>query len=56
MESGLPVDLGPTAVPKVRGVEVIVTSACVSPNDPAYFELHCFELDGLALLCAKAKN
>ncbi len=56
MERGLPVDLGPTAVLAVRGIDVIVTGACVSPNDPAYFELHGIELPRLGLLCAKAKN
>ncbi len=56
MERGLPVDLGPTAVLEFQGIEVIVTSACVSPNDPAYFALHGIELARLDLLCVKAKN
>ena len=56
MERGLPVDLGPTAVLEFLGIEIIVTSACVSPNDPAYFELHAIDLARLDLLCVKAKN
>ncbi len=61
MERGLPVDLGPTAVLDVAsggsgGIEVIVTSACVSPNDPAYFALHGIDPACLGLLCVKAKN
>jgi microcystin degradation protein MlrC len=56
MERGLPVDLGPTAVLDVLGIEVIVASACVSPNDPVYFALHGIELARLDLLCVKAKN
>jgi microcystin degradation protein MlrC len=56
MERGLPVDLGPTAVLAVEGINVVVTSACVSPNDPAYFMLHGIDLSRSGLLCAKAKN
>ncbi len=56
MERGLPVDLGPTAVLDVRGIEVILTSACVSPNDPAYFALRGVDPARCALLCVKAKN
>jgi microcystin degradation protein MlrC len=56
MERGLPVDLGPTAVLDVGGIQVIVTSACQSPNDPAYFELHGIDIRFVGLLCVKAKN
>lgn len=56
MERGLPVDLGPTAVLEVSGIEIIVTSACVSPNDDAYFALHGIDFARLDLLCVKAKN
>jgi microcystin degradation protein MlrC len=56
MERGLPVDLGPTAVLEFQGIEIIITSACVSPNDAAYFALHGIELARLDLLCVKAKN
>ncbi len=40
----------------VQGIEVIVTSACVAPNDPAYFALHGIDPARLGLLCVKAKN
>ncbi|HEX9790526.1 MAG TPA: M81 family metallopeptidase [Kiloniellales bacterium] len=56
MERGLPVDLGPTAVLEVAGIQVIVTSACQSPNDVAYFDLHGIDLGAVRLLCVKAKN
>ncbi len=56
MERGLPVDLGATAVLDVQGIEVVVTSACVSPNDPAYFALHGIDPARPGLLCVKAKN
>ena len=56
MERGLPVDLGPTAVLDVQGIEVIVTSACVAPNDPSYFALHGIDPARPGLLCVKAKN
>ena len=61
MERGLPVDLGPTAVLdvagiQVAGIQVIVTSACQSPNDVAYFDLHGIDLGAVRLLCVKAKN
>lgn len=57
---GPPTDLGPAAVlelaGEIGGIEVIVTSACVSPNDVVYFALHGIELARLALLCVKTKN
>ncbi len=60
MERGLTVDLGPTAVLEVAGelggIEVVITSACVSPNDDAYFTLHGIDLTQCDLLCVKAKN
>ncbi|MFQ5958526.1 MAG: M81 family metallopeptidase [Alphaproteobacteria bacterium] len=56
METGLPVDLGPTAVLDVDGIAVIVTSRCRAPNDAAYFELHGIDLAATRLLCVKAKN
>jgi microcystin degradation protein MlrC len=57
METGLPVALGPTAVLGVGDwLQMIVTEACQSPNDPAYFELHGIDLDEVRLLCVKAKN
>jgi microcystin degradation protein MlrC len=56
MERGLPADLGPTAVLDVSGIRVIVTSACQSPNDLAYFDLHGIDVRAQRLLCVKAKN
>lgn len=56
MERGLPVDLGPTAVLDVSGIQVIVTGACLSPNDVAYFDLHGIDVRAQRLLCVKAKN
>jgi microcystin degradation protein MlrC len=40
----------------VAGIQVIVTSACQSPNDVAYFDLHGIDLRAVRLLCVKAKN
>jgi microcystin degradation protein MlrC len=56
MEAGLAVTLGPTAVLDVRGIQLIVTHNCQSPNDPAYFTLHGVDLSATRLLCVKAKN
>jgi len=56
METGLPVDLGPTALLEVDGIAVIVTSACQSPNDPGYFALHGLDPARPGLVCVKAKN
>jgi microcystin degradation protein MlrC len=56
MERGLAVKLGRTAVLRARGVRVIVTSACVAPNDPEYFRLHGIDVAAAGLVCAKAKN
>jgi len=56
MDRGLPVDLGPTAVLEVEGIQVIVTATCQSPNDPAYFVLHGIDLTQPGLYCVKAKN
>jgi microcystin degradation protein MlrC len=56
MEQGLGVDLGPTALLEIAGIQVIVTSACQSPNDLAYFDLHGIDPRSLRLLCVKAKN
>jgi microcystin degradation protein MlrC len=57
MEAGLSVSLGPTAVLGIGDwLQVIVTEACQSPNDPAYFELHGIALDRVRLICVKAKN
>ncbi|MDF2766084.1 MAG: microcystinase [Rhodospirillales bacterium] len=57
METGLPVELGGTAVLGISDrLQVIVTEGCQSPNDPAYFELHGIDLAEVRLLCVKAKN
>ena len=57
METGLPVELGATAVLGIGDwLQVIVTEGCQSPNDPAYFELHGIDLACVRLLCVKAKN
>ncbi|MDH3969962.1 MAG: MlrC C-terminal domain-containing protein, partial [Rhodospirillales bacterium] len=59
MWAGQSVDLGATAVLRVKGpadLRVIVTSAPVSPNDPAYFKLHGIDPGKTRLVCAKAKN
>lgn len=52
----LEVDVGATALFDVAGIKVIVTSACQTPNDPAYFALHGIDLAAIGLLCVKAKN
>ena len=56
MERGLPVDLGPTAVLAVDGIEVVVTASTTAVNDPAWFRLHGIDPGGLRLLGVKAKN
>jgi microcystin degradation protein MlrC len=59
MWTGQTVDLGASAVLRVQGpadLRVIVTSAAVSPNDPAYFPLHGVDPGRTRLVCAKAKN
>lgn len=55
-ETGMAVDLGETAVLKVGGVKVIVTSSCQAGIDPAYFRLHGIDLAKTRLIAAKAKN
>ena len=56
MERGLAVDLGPTAVLDVEGIEVVVTSSNAPVNDHAWFRLHGIDLRTLRLLGVKAKN
>ena len=55
-ETGMPVDLGETAVLQTGGVKVIVTSSCQAGIDPAYFRLHGIDLESTRLIAAKAKN
>jgi microcystin degradation protein MlrC len=56
MERGLDVNLGRTAVLKAGNLRVIVTTACLAPNDPQYFRLHGIDIAAVDVLCAKAKN
>jgi len=56
MEKGLAVELGPSAVIRVGGTRIIVTSRNVPVNDPAYFDLHAIELAAFTLVFVKAKN
>lgn len=53
---GMMVDLGPTAVISIGQVRVIVTSRCISPSDPGFFDLHQVDVTLPGLLCVKAKN
>jgi len=53
---GMAVDLGPTAIIAIGEVRVIVTSRCISPSDPGFFDLHQVDVTRLGLLCVKAKN
>jgi len=56
MERGLAVDLGPTAVLAVDGIEVVIASSTAPVNDRAWFRLHAIDPAGLRLLGVKAKN
>jgi len=56
METGLVMDLGPTALVRCEALSIIVTSQCHAPNDIEYFALHGIELDQFDLLAIKAKN
>lgn len=56
MEQGMTVDLGPSVVLDVEGIQVIVTGACGPANDPAFFTAHGIDLAATRLLCVKAKN
>jgi microcystin degradation protein MlrC len=56
METGLPVDLGPTAVIRVGNLRIIVTSQRRPVNDPGFFELHGLDLTAYPLVFIKAKN
>ncbi len=55
-EHQLPADVGRTALLDIKGIQVIVTESCQTPNDPAYFRLHGIAPEDLDLLCVKAKN
>jgi microcystin degradation protein MlrC len=56
MERGLEINLGRTALLRAGNARVIVTEACVAPNDPEYFRLHGIDLGAVELVAAKAKN
>ncbi|MEQ8814718.1 MAG: M81 family metallopeptidase [Thalassobaculum sp.] len=56
MMHGLPMSLGPTAMIDVGNVGIIVTTACGSAHDPAFFALHGIDVAATAVLCVKAKN
>lgn len=59
MWCGAPVDLcGSVLFELVDNAmtKVIVTGACISPNDHAYFHLHGIDLADIRILAAKAKN
>lgn len=56
MWHGQQAEVGRTALLDVDGIRVIVTEACETPNDPAYFDLHGIDLSAVRLLCVKAKN
>ncbi len=59
MWRGMAVDLGGSALFELAGnptIRVIVTGACISPNDPAWFRLHGIDLADVRILAAKAKN
>jgi microcystin degradation protein MlrC len=53
---GMAVELGQTAVISIGQVRVIVTSRCISPSDPGFFDLHQVDVTQPGLLCVKAKN
>lgn len=56
METGINVDLGPTAVIRTRPLRIILTSDCYLPKDPQYFRLHGIDHGRIPVLPAEAKN
>jgi microcystin degradation protein MlrC len=59
MWRGAAVDLGGSVLFELLDnpmIKVIVTRACVSPNDYGYFHLHGVDLAHVRILAAKAKN
>lgn len=56
MERGAAVDVGPSAVLDVEGIEVVVTTAAAIANDPGFFALHGIDVATRRLLVVKAKN
>lgn len=55
-ETGMTVDLGPTALLRVGRLRIIVASSCQAGIDPAYFRLHGIDTEAVRLIAAKAKN
>lgn len=53
---GMEFDFGPTAVLKVNGIRIVITSNCLMVTDPTFFELHGIDLASLGVLAIKAKN
>ena len=59
MWAGMAVDLGGSVLFELADnpmIRVIVTGACISPNDDAWFRLHGVNLADVRILAAKAKN
>ena len=56
MQRGRRVDAGPCALLDVQGIAVIVTSAVVPADDPAFYAMNGIDLAATRLLCVKAKN
>jgi microcystin degradation protein MlrC len=54
--NGLEFNYGPTAVLDVEGIKVVVTTECLTVNDPSFFALHGIDVDRLGILAMKAKN
>ncbi|MBI4626668.1 MAG: M81 family metallopeptidase [Verrucomicrobia bacterium] len=53
---GMEFDFGRTAVLRVNGIKIVVTSNCLMVTDPTFFELHGIDLASLGVLAVKAKN
>jgi microcystin degradation protein MlrC len=56
MQHGQSVQCGPGALLDLQGIAVVVTSAVLPANDPAFFAHHGVALERTRLLCVKAKN
>jgi microcystin degradation protein MlrC len=56
MERGAAVDVGPSVVLDVEGLQVVVAGAVGAANDPGFLALHGIDPRATRLLCVKAKN
>lgn len=56
MMAGVPVDLGPTAVVEIAGVQVLVTSHAETPIDLNVFRSHGIEPTALRVIALKGKG